>query len=223
MDLQPLTCWGCRFDAAGSVDVSLSLVNVVRYLFLSVHSKDRSAGWAVALIELVNSSTHVRKAYTFQHGPSRIIYIYIYILVCVCVCVCIYIYKQTHTFLTKRKTFTLAFDFYWNDFCGPFWIVTFLRKFFLNGFFLCRPYTTYNYRYQHRYFHAGIFVCILLLIARIPGTRCVECQNNTIQYNTICECGLRPSDIRRISDLFISYIRSNGACARLWGEGNGRH
>jgi hypothetical protein len=57
-------------------------------------------------------------------------------------------------------------------------------------FLLCRSYTIYKYRYQNHYFHAGIFACIPLLVARIPGTSCVECHS----MDQMREHGSRPWD-----------------------------
>jgi hypothetical protein len=112
--------------------------------------------------------------------------------------------------------FAVVFNFFLNDLCEPFSTVTFLGTFFL--FFLCRPYTTYKYLYQHRYFHAGIFVCIPLLIGRIPSTCCVECQKNRWNVWT----WFATLGHRRSSGMCISYVRPNGACTRFWGEGNTR-
>lgn len=67
-------------------------------------------------------------------------------------------------------------------------------------------------RYQHLGFHAGKFVCIPLLIARIARNHCVEWRNIV----RMCEQGLQPWDNSISVGLFIFYRTEWGMRTLVW-------
>jgi hypothetical protein len=119
VDLQSIAYWDSWVD---STRTWMSVVNVrqLRCAWAYIAMADR-AGWVVACLtgQFLHSFTEGMWLQTWHRAH--------------------YIYTNTHTYthsLSLRKIlFTVAFDYCWNDLCGPFPTLTFLRTFLFNGFF----------------------------------------------------------------------------------------